>query len=149
MSDKEDKPDAEGLEATENANSSSSSLTAVHNHAVDPEKPVVVPGCAGCGLNTNRQKEGTGEVRPDGKVVIDEDEYYHATGFAFSTAKKWTILSVIFAVQCSMNFNASVYGNVANPLIEKFGISVEYARAGQGAFLVSFHPPVHLSRNCS
>lgn len=39
------------------------------------------------------------EARPDGKVVLEEEDCYTKLGFCFSPAKKWTILSVIFIVQ--------------------------------------------------
>lgn len=48
------------------------------------------------------------------------------------------ILSVIFIVQVSMNFNASVYGNVVTPLSEHFHISLQAARVGQMTFLIAY-----------
>lgn len=59
-------------------------------------------------------------------------------GFAFSTFKKWRILTVIFVVQISMNFNASVYANAVEGMSEQFGISAQGARWGQLIFLIAY-----------
>lgn len=39
------------------------------------------------------------------------------------TWKKWTILSVIFAVQVSLNFNTSVYPNAVTKIAEQYNVS--------------------------
>lgn len=49
------------------------------------------------------------EARTDGKKELKEDDAYDKLGFSFPTWKKWAILSTIFMVQMSMNFNTSVY----------------------------------------
>ena len=76
--------------------------------------------------------------RSDGKIEIQEVENHHKLGFGFSNFKKWSILSVIFVVQCSMNFNASIYANAVIPLSEHFSISEQAARVGQMIFLVAY-----------
>lgn len=43
------------------------------------------------------------DTRDDGKVELTEQDAWEVTGFAFPTWKKWLVLSVIFAVQSSMN----------------------------------------------
>ena len=49
------------------------------------------------------------------------------------------ILGVVFAVQTSMNFNASVYGNAVKPLQAAFpDINQSGARVGQMIFLVAY-----------
>ena len=45
--------------------------------------------------------------RPDGKIELTEHDGYDKLGFSFPTWKKWAILTVIFLVQMSMNFNTS------------------------------------------
>ena len=45
--------------------------------------------------------------RADGKIELTEHEAYDKLGFSFPTWKKWAILTVIFWVQMSMNFNTS------------------------------------------
>ena len=47
------------------------------------------------------------QPRADGKVELTEHEAYDKLGFSFPTWKKWAILTVIFLVQVSMNFNTS------------------------------------------
>ena len=43
--------------------------------------------------------------------LLTELNSYAVLGFAFSDLKKWSILTVIFLVQISMNFNAAVYAS--------------------------------------
>lgn len=76
--------------------------------------------------------------RPDGKIELKDRDARHVLGFAYPTSKKWRILSVIFIVQCSMNFNASIYANGVPLLTEKFDISEQAARVGQMIFLISY-----------
>ena len=84
------------------------------------------------GLSTASQE------RSDGKKELTEKDAWDATGFAFPTWKKWTILSVIFTVQMSMNFNTSVYPSAVPLLAEHYHISEQGARVGQMIFLVSY-----------
>lgn len=82
--------------------------------------------------------EGGARERPDGKIQITEADCYDKLGFSYPTWKKWAILSVIFTVQCSMNFNTSVYANAITPLSEHFKISEQAARVGQMIFLIAY-----------
>ena len=77
-------------------------------------------------------------TRPDGRVELTEVDAYDKLGFTFSTYKKWLILTVIFVVQCSMNFNASVYGNATDGLVETFHITGQQSRIGQAVFLIAY-----------
>lgn len=77
------------------------------------------------GMDKNIRKQETqithveGQTRPrqrrrdtgDGQHILQEEEAPEVLGFAWSTRKKWTTLTVIFIVQCSMNYNAAVYAN--------------------------------------
>jgi len=81
----------------------------------------------------------------NGKRVLSEGDCYDKLGFTFPAWKKWWILSVIFIVQVSMNFNASVYGNaISGPtggpggMTQAFGISAQAARCGQMIFLIAY-----------
>ncbi|WVR08319.1 hypothetical protein IAU60_005372 [Kwoniella sp. DSM 27419] len=87
--------------------------------------------------HVDRPKQRRGDTA-DGKHVLQEDEVPEALGYAWSTRKKWTCLSVIFVVQCSMNFNASIYANGIDFLSEKFSISAQAARVGQCVFLICY-----------
>jgi hypothetical protein len=74
----------------------------------------------------------------DGKTILTEKDCEAQLGFSFPRPKKWLILSVIFIVQVSMNYNASVYGNAVAPLMSKYNISHELAVAGQAVFLIAY-----------
>jgi hypothetical protein len=76
--------------------------------------------------------------RADGKHELQDVEAWHELGFSFPTWKKWMILSTIFAVQCSMNYNASVYANGIPLLQDKFGVTEPVARLGQMIFLIAY-----------
>ncbi|KAL8762260.1 MAG: hypothetical protein Q9184_001708 [Pyrenodesmia sp. 2 TL-2023] len=74
----------------------------------------------------------------DDRVEITEEDCYDELGFCFPTRKKWTILSVIFAVQVSMNFNTSLYSNGLKGIEEEFHVSAQAARCGAMIFLVTY-----------
>jgi MFS family permease len=78
------------------------------------------------------------KLRTGGKPELTEDECYDKLGFCFPFWKKWSILSVIFAVQMSMNFNTGVYANAVTGMTEEFHISEQAARVGQCVFLVAY-----------
>ena len=78
------------------------------------------------------------EQRSDGKHELSELDAPEVLGFALPHWRKWMILTVIFLVQCSMNYNAAVYANGVDFLTEKFNISAQAARVGQAVFLVSY-----------
>ncbi|KAG7006670.1 hypothetical protein G7Y79_00013g034420 [Physcia stellaris] len=76
--------------------------------------------------------------REDGKLILPEEYCIGKLGFDFSTRRKWTILSIIFAVQVSMNFNASVYGNAIEGMQREFDLDGQLARVGQAVFLIAY-----------
>ncbi|RAK80850.1 MFS general substrate transporter [Aspergillus fijiensis CBS 313.89] len=76
--------------------------------------------------------------QPDGKRELSEDDCYDKLGFSFPWYKKWTILTVIFMVQMSMNFNTGVYSDALTGIEETFGVSAQAARVGQMIFLVAY-----------
>ncbi|KAL8773505.1 MAG: hypothetical protein Q9209_001609 [Squamulea sp. 1 TL-2023] len=93
--------------------------------------------------NSNESTENTtpkyfSSPRGDGKIELTEVDAYRRLGFCYSAWKKWSILAVIFVVQCSMNFNAAVYGNVVDGLTERFSITAQHARIGQAVFLIAY-----------
>ncbi|KAL9033538.1 MAG: hypothetical protein Q9214_007466, partial [Letrouitia sp. 1 TL-2023] len=77
-------------------------------------------------------------VRTWSRLELTEVDAYDRLGYTYSTFKKWTILSVIFVVQCSMNFNAAVYGNAVDGMAKYFDISLQTARVGQAVFLIAY-----------
>lgn len=72
------------------------------------------------------------------KKVLKEKDCKGELGFHFSPSKKWLILSIIFLVQISMNFNASVYGNAISGLKKQFDITEDRAIWGQAFFLIAY-----------
>ncbi|KAL2074659.1 hypothetical protein VTL71DRAFT_8438 [Oculimacula yallundae] len=72
------------------------------------------------------------------KVELTEDMCYDELGYSFSETKKWTILSIIFLVQVSMNFNTSLYSNAIPGITEHFNVSAQAARCGAMIFLVLY-----------
>lgn len=87
-------------------------------------------------------KEGNGAAldKPGtyDKIEITEEDCYDELGFGFPTWKKWTILSIVFLVQVSMNFNTSLYSNAVPGISEEFGVSAQAARVGAAIFLITY-----------
>jgi len=87
--------------------------------------------------SSNNEKIGSKE-RADGKIVLEEAEYYNQLGFGFPQWKKWAILTTIFMVQISMNVNAAMYGNAVNGIQEEYQIGAQKARVGSAVFLICY-----------
>ena len=90
---------------------------------------------------SRRQKEKITTPRsgsPDSKHEINEVECFKELGFGFPSRKKWSILSVIFMVQVSMNFNTALYSNAVHGISEEFAVSAQAARAGAAIFLITY-----------
>ncbi|KAK0736134.1 MFS multidrug transporter [Apiosordaria backusii] len=75
---------------------------------------------------------------PTDKIELKEEDAWEELGFCFPMWKKWTILTIIFLVQTSMNFNTSLYSNGIGGISEEFGVSAQTARAGAAIFLVTY-----------
>lgn len=75
---------------------------------------------------------------PDDRIELTEDMCYDKLGYSFSEKRKWLIISVIFMVQVSMNFNTSLYSNGLSGISEEFGVSMQAARCGAMIFLVLY-----------
>lgn len=101
---------------------------------------IETPGIEGITLDASkkRRKKLPGILREDGKRELQEHECYDKLGYSYPWHKKWTILSVIFAVQMSMNFNTSVFPNAVSLISEDFGVSEQAARVGGMIFLVAY-----------
>ena len=84
------------------------------------------------------ESEGERKIHPDGKREITEYDCYDKLGYSWPWWKRWGILSVIFTVQMSMNFNSSVYPNAVAPLAKEFNTTEEVTRVGQMIFLVFY-----------
>ena len=77
-------------------------------------------------------------AKNDGRRELKEADAPQALGFAFPTWKKWAILTSVFIVQISMNFNAAIYGNAGEGMVKEFGVSMSDVKIGQMLFLVMY-----------
>lgn len=90
------------------------------------------------GENVDRHQDLKEERMGDGKYELTEEDCYDELGYTFPTWKKWTILSIIFLVQVSMNFNTSLYSNALGGISEEFHVSEQAARLGAAIYLVTY-----------
>jgi hypothetical protein len=92
--------------------------------------------------STNPANGATGEklekLGTYDKYELGEDDCYEELGFCFPNKKKWYIVTIIFWVQVSMNFNTSLYSNAIGGISEEFGVSAQGARCGAMIFLVTY-----------
>ncbi|TKA77559.1 hypothetical protein B0A55_06638 [Friedmanniomyces simplex] len=91
--------------------------------------------------NANRDPEKQAKMEKLGtndKYEITEDDCYDELGYSFSNKKKWYILTIIFIVQVSMNFNTSLYGNALGGISKEFNVSEQAARVGAAIFLILY-----------
>ena len=82
--------------------------------------------------------DGLAARTDDGKIELTEVDCYDELGFSFSSIKKWSILTVIFMVQVSMNLNTSLYSNALEGITKEFQVSHQSARCGAMIFLVLY-----------
>ncbi|KAJ6160616.1 Major facilitator superfamily domain general substrate transporter, partial [Penicillium chermesinum] len=93
------------------------------------------------GRGCSSSSEADAEKATDGytdRKELKEWECYDKLGYSFPWWKKWGIISVIFAVQTSMNWNASFYASSITLYAKHFKISEQAARVGQMDFLVAY-----------
>lgn len=89
-------------------------------------------------VDSNDAESPPAAVENLAKRELTVGEGWDFTGFAFSTWRKWSILTSVFIVQISMNYNASAYANAVSGLTEEYGITSFQARLGQMVFLVAY-----------
>lgn len=80
--------------------------------------------------------ESSGAPTSGTRSVLTESNAFDNTAYAWSTKKKWTLLTVVALCQTSMNFNAAIYSNAVDAINEEFGVT--NARMGMVAFLVPY-----------
>ncbi|KAI4152120.1 MAG: hypothetical protein LQ340_003094 [Diploschistes diacapsis] len=92
--------------------------------------------------NANSRAGNTEDAEAESAVpkreILQMEDCYEELGFGFSSRKKWTILTVIFIVQVSMNFNTSLYSNALGGIASTYGVSEQAARCGAMIFLVLY-----------
>ncbi|KAI0172951.1 major facilitator superfamily domain-containing protein [Hypoxylon sp. FL1284] len=71
-------------------------------------------------------------------VTLTEDACPDALATAWSSTKKWRVLTIIFLVQASMNLNASLYSNGQSGIMREFDVSSQAAVSGAAVFLVTY-----------
>ena len=76
-------------------------------------------------FENGKEKDGSPK-----REILQMEGCYEQLGFHFSEWKKWTILTIIFLVQVSMNFNTSLYSNGLEGISSTFGVSEQGARCG-------------------
>ncbi|KAJ5670821.1 uncharacterized protein N7477_006184 [Penicillium maclennaniae] len=91
---------------------------------------------------SHEEKEGidgaNGYADGSEKPELKEWQCYEKLGYSFPAWKKWWIITVIFAIQVSMNWNASFYASSITLYAKHFHISEQAARVGQMSFLVAY-----------
>ncbi|ODM15976.1 hypothetical protein SI65_08410 [Aspergillus cristatus] len=105
-----------------------------NNHASVPEKHPQGPDNAARKSALDHVEHSTANER----IILTESNCYESLGFCFPSWKKWMILSVIFLVQTSMNFNTSLYSNGIGGISEEFGVSEQAARCGAMIYLITY-----------
>lgn len=120
--------------STGNESESTVAHEAVNNTEKKSSDSIAAPHASHDETNEKDDKN----ARTDGKIELKENDCYDKLGFSFPIWKKWSILSVIFIVQVSMNFNASVYSNAVTGLTKQFDIGEAKARIGQMIFLIAY-----------
>lgn len=70
--------------------------------------------------------------------LLKKREIRKMLGYNWEWQEKWYVLTVIFIIQVSMNFNAAVYGNANSGIAHQFHTSEQVARIGQAMFLIFY-----------
>jgi len=86
---------------------------------------------------SHEEKEGVDGASGE-KHELKESDCYDKLGYSYPDWKKWGIISIIFAVQVSMNWNASFYASSITLYAKHFHIAEQAARVGQMSFLVAY-----------
>ena len=104
--------------------------------ALDAQRNQSSVGVAGGGNQADPEKKAA--LGNADKYEITEDDCYEELGFSYPVWKKWYILTIIFIVQVSMNFNTALYSNAVGGISEEFHVSEQAARCGAMIFLVTY-----------
>ncbi|KAL1898442.1 hypothetical protein Sste5346_003345 [Sporothrix stenoceras] len=74
----------------------------------------------------------------DEKIELTVDMAENDLPYVWPSWKKWWVLTVIFLVQTSMNFNTSLYSNAIDGISAEYGVSAQVARLGATLFLILY-----------
>ncbi|KAI1744767.1 major facilitator superfamily domain-containing protein [Xylaria scruposa] len=72
------------------------------------------------------------------QYLITQETNPEVLALSFSTWKKWMILTIIFLVQTSMNFNTSLYANGQAGIAKEFNVSRQKTVTGAAVFLITY-----------
>lgn len=86
-------------------------------------------------LPSHREQRAPGGEPED---LITEETNPEVLALDFSSSKKWMILTVIFLVQTSMNFNTSLYANGQAGMAKAFNVSHQTTVTGAAVFLITY-----------
>ncbi|KAM7185337.1 MFS transporter, DHA1 family, multidrug resistance protein [Rhypophila sp. PSN 637] len=114
-------------------------MTVPHRHG-KVEAVQVFPGTpqAAQSSETVEKQDNRSPPPPNLKVELREEDAWSELGFSFSPRKKWTILTIVFLVQLSMNFNTTLYSNGLEGISREYGVSMQAARVGAAIFLIAY-----------
>lgn len=104
----------------------------------EAEKPVEPSGRRHAHWNGESTTHQLEQFASQDQIELTEEECYDQLGYSFPSWKKWTILTIIFLVQISMNFNTSLYSNALDGISQEFNVSTQAARCGAMIFLVLY-----------
>ncbi|KAI1177843.1 major facilitator superfamily domain-containing protein [Nemania sp. FL0916] len=77
-------------------------------------------------------------LEDEDRGILTEQGCSHVLAHNFPTGKKWMILTVIFLVQTSMNFNTSLYANGQAGIAKAFNVSHQTTVTGAAIFLLTY-----------
>ncbi|KAJ5758916.1 hypothetical protein N7520_006072 [Penicillium odoratum] len=123
--------------------SRASSFTAASNGDVEKQnRPDGQARSPGGTSHRHSHYEGRVDGAADGNTEKEDElkewQCYDKLGYSYPWYKKWSIISVIFLVQLSMNWNASFYASSITLYSKHFKISEQAARVGQMDFLIAY-----------
>lgn len=87
--------------------------------------------------SNNSSNEKLGNANAD-RPILKESQAPGVLGYSYSWQKKWLNLGLLFWIQISMNFNASVVGNAAEGLKEDFHLAPYMIRLFIMNFLITY-----------
>lgn len=72
------------------------------------------------------------------EIREDDEGVYQELPFNYSNVTKWYIITVIMAIQISMNLNTSLYSNATRGMMRRFNVQKIVVVAGAGIFLILY-----------
>lgn len=103
-----------------------------------PREKSTVARPSGSDFTHNEKDTPPSGSPPNEKRELTAEMAEEELPFAWASWKKWWVLTVIFLVQTSMNFNTSLYSNGLGGIEEEFNVSAQVARLGATLFLILY-----------